>query len=151
MSLPLPPAPPMHLYKYVGTAGHHFAIVENLEIRFSQPSSLNDPLDCQPQVIAPRDPQATVDQIIQRNIDRHPGRWSNLQLARARVQLLRSYTTDIDQRLQESADVLRRNLDKDASASTDQRLRDILAGNTALGHVRLARASISARGSLVFA
>ena len=276
LARPTPPTPPTHLYKYVGTDRHHFEIVENLEIRFSQPSSLNDPLDCQPQVIAPRDPQATVDQIIQRNIAQHPGRWSNPTIARARAQLLGSYTTGIAQRLQESADVLRRNLDlvgvlslsdaldsvvmwahyadqhrgfviefdtrfapliqrsgengwqglpvpvayqpnrpevhcdstdlqvpdelvlvktsawsyerewrvvrdrsvadrtvagstvvslfsvdpraisaiyvgKDASANTVQRLRDILAGNAALGHVRLARASISVNGSLVFA
>jgi hypothetical protein len=42
------PAPPQYLYKYVGTGDHHFAVVENLEIRFTQPSALNDPLDCQP-------------------------------------------------------------------------------------------------------
>ncbi|WP_437996316.1 DUF2971 domain-containing protein [Sorangium sp. So ce185] len=106
-----PPAAPAYLYKYVGTANHHFAIVENLEIRFSQPSVLNDPQDCQPQVVAPRDLQAAVDRIIQRNVVKNPGLWSKAEIARARSDLLRSYRTNIDKRIQESADVLRRNLD----------------------------------------
>lgn len=112
MNLPsTPPISPKYLFKYVGTADHHFAIIENLEIRFSQPSALNDPLDCQPEVVGPEDPKATVEQIIQRNVARHPGRWTDQQIDGARARFLRSYTTDVDQRIQESAAALRRNLD----------------------------------------
>lgn len=106
-----PPAAPAHLYKYVGTAGHHFAILENLEIRFSQPSVLNDPQDCQPQVVAPKDPQVTVDRIIQRYVAKQPGRRSKAEIADERSRLLRSYTTGINKHIQESAVILRRTLD----------------------------------------
>lgn len=102
---------PAHLYKYVGTANYHFAILENLEIRFSQPSVLNDPEDCQPQVVAPKDIRAAVDRMMQRNVAKQPRRLSKAALARARSDLLRSYTADIDRHIRESADVLRRNLD----------------------------------------
>lgn len=106
-----PPTAPVHLYKYVGIADHHFAILENLEIRFSQPSVLNDPQDCQPQVVAPRDLRAAVDRMIQRNVAKQPRPLSNAALARARSVLLRSYTTDIDRHIRQSADILRSHLD----------------------------------------
>jgi hypothetical protein len=106
-----PPTAPRQLYKYLGTSDYHFAVIEKLEIRFSQPSVLNDPLDCQPRVIPPKDPEVTVDAIIARNVAEDPARWSADQIARARVRLIRSYTTDVDQHIQESVDVLRRNLE----------------------------------------
>lgn len=61
------PSTPKILFKYVGSKEHHFEILQNLEIRFSQPSASNDPLDCIPAVVAPADMVKFIDAIAARN------------------------------------------------------------------------------------
>lgn len=104
-------ATPRRLFKYVGTAAHHFAILENLEIRFSQPSALNDPRDCRPNVTAPENIPAAVEHMLQRNLARYARPLTPAQIDLARQTLMRSYTDDIDQRISESAEILRGNMD----------------------------------------
>lgn len=103
--------PPRRLFKYVGTAEHHFAILENLEIRFSQPSALNDPRDCRPNVTAPENIADAVEQMLQRNLERCSRPLTSAQINRARQELIRSYTYNIDQRISESAEILRSTMD----------------------------------------
>lgn len=111
-AVPDVPTAPARLFKYVGTAPHHFAILENLEIRFTQPSSLNDPRDCRPNVIQPEDIPSTVDQIFARNIARYPKPLTPDQITRAKETYLRSYVDNLAQRIEESATILRRNLER---------------------------------------
>ena len=107
------PPVPERLFKYIpATADHHFAILERLDIRFSQPSVLNDPRDCRPHVVAPADPNATVEQMLQRALSRYPRPPNPDQVSYARQQLLRAYTTDVEQRIAESARVLRESMDR---------------------------------------
>jgi hypothetical protein len=62
-------------------------------------------------VIGPRDVNAVVEDQVQRNVARYPGRWTDAQIALARANLVASYQTDLERRIDESANILRQNLD----------------------------------------
>lgn len=101
---------PEYLYKYLGTEEHHFSVLANLEIRFSQPSVLNDPIDCIPKVIAPRRPSEAIDNIILRNMKRDGIELSKKGMKVAREAYLKSFS--IDQWINEAEKVLRKNVEQ---------------------------------------
>lgn len=106
-----PPPPPRSLYKYLGTSDFAFRVLEELHIRFSQPSVVNDPFDCRPQVVAPADLDRVVADQIDRATKLHPNRWSPAQVAIARVKLLDSYNANLRFRIRESQELLNQSLE----------------------------------------
>lgn len=83
-----PPYPPRYLYKYLGTENYHFGVLERLEIRFSQPSVLNDPFDCFPIIVPPNDVHATVERQIERNLPAWEAT-NNMRLSAERLDIVR--------------------------------------------------------------
>ena len=63
--------PPL-VFKYVGSKEYHLDILRKLQIRFTQPSDLNDPDDCFPEVGPPTDVRRYVDRVIERTKPSHP-------------------------------------------------------------------------------
>jgi hypothetical protein len=105
--------PPEILFKYVGSAQHHLDILRKRQIRFTQPDDLNDPHDCIPGVIPPKDVAAFVDGVIARSV---PGgllpSLSAQQQANARGALIARYEADVDALVERCFDIVRRNLNR---------------------------------------
>ncbi len=110
---PLPSVPPTPelLYKYVGCAPHHVAILERLRIRFTQPDGLNDPFDCVPGVAPPIDIGRFVDDTMARNrpIILASGR-TEQHIALARDNMVREYTENPDALVARCTAIIRANL-----------------------------------------
>lgn len=104
---------PEILFKYVGSAQHHLDILRKRQIRFTQPDDLNDPHDCMPGVIPPKDVAAFVDGVIARSAlgGLLPGLGAQQQ-AHARGVLIAQYEADVDALVERCFDIVRRNMNR---------------------------------------
>jgi hypothetical protein len=101
---------PTCLYKYVGCETHHFGILSNLSIRFTQPDDFNDPFDCIPGVLPPKDIAAFVDATLARNAATIAQHYSPAAAQQARATMIAQYTSDPDALVARCFEAVRRNL-----------------------------------------
>jgi hypothetical protein len=115
------PAPEI-LYKYVGEALHHLDILRQLQIRFTQPDDLNDPLDCVPGVGPPVDIARFVDDTMARNqqILLASGQ-TQAQINAGRALMIADYTRDPASLVARCAVIVRQNLNALGVLSLAQR------------------------------
>jgi len=55
------------VFKYLGAQPNHLDVLRNLKIRFSQPSALNDPLDCIPSISPPSSLSKFLDRVLEKS------------------------------------------------------------------------------------
>jgi hypothetical protein len=105
--------PPALLFKYVGCEPHHFRILADLRIRFTQPDDLNDPFDCIPGIEPPGDVAAFVERAIENSVPTDPIlTLAPQKLADAKRKLVATYERDLDALTHRCLEIVRRNINR---------------------------------------